>query len=69
MPEPHPNIKMMLIGYTRKERSLAAPIRNGLITTPSMLATMLPMSFVVPERQPMGSEGLPPEKIYTIAFP
>ena len=35
----HPNIKRVLIGYTRKGRNLGAPIRNILIITPSTLAT------------------------------
>ena len=42
-----PNYKRVLIGHTRKGRSLGASFRNTLITTPSSLAKMLPMSFRV----------------------
>ena len=43
-----PIIKSVLIGHMEKERRLGAPIRNVLITTPSTLTIMLPMSFMVP---------------------
>ena len=43
-----PIIKSVLIGHMGKRRSLGAPIRNVLITTPSTLTIMLPITFMVP---------------------
>ena len=60
--ESHLNAKRVLIGHTRKGRSLGAPIRNALITTPSTLAIMRTMSFIVPSKQQKGSGGLTPHK-------
>ena len=48
--QPHLNMKRVLIGHEGKGRSLGTPIGNILIGTPSTLATMLPVSFIVPKR-------------------
>ena len=62
--QPHPSVKRVLIGDTRSEfRDL---IRNVLITAPCTMYA--PMSFMVKERQQMGSGGLPPGKVFTVAF-
>ena len=45
-----------------KEGVSGAPIRIISINMPSKLATMLPMSFIVPERHQRGPASLPPEK-------
>ena len=55
------------MGRTRKGKSLEAPIRDVLITTPSMLAIMLPILFIVQCRQ-QKSGGRPPGTI-SQAFP
>ena len=57
-------LKRVLIKHTGKGRSLGALIRNILITGPSTLAVMLPMSFIVVMKNAKGPEGLPSENCH-----
>ena len=54
----HVNIKRVLVGHSWKGRSLMAVIRNVLITMPSTLTVMLPMSFIVVIKAAKGIWGL-----------